>query len=163
MKGGSLRVPLAAAFLVLILDQFSKWWVVSSFKLHESVALIPGFCNLTYITNTGAAFGMLAGEQSPGRQLFFGAVALVALVVLYFAYREYRGRGSLYLVAIGMVGGGALGNLVDRLRLGHVIDFLDVYYRQYHWPAFNVADSAITVGVALFILAGLKDRPGSRN
>jgi signal peptidase II len=81
----------------------------------------------------------------------------VALAVLCFAFREYRQRGLLYVVAIGLVAGGALGNLVDRLRLGHVIDFLDVYYRQYHWPAFNVADSAITIGVALFILAGFRD------
>jgi signal peptidase II len=150
-------MPLIWAGLVLLLDQLSKWWVVKAFALHESRPLIPGFFSLTYITNTGAAFGMLAGEQSLGRQLFFAAVAVVALVVLVLAYREYRDRGPLYPGAIGLVGGGALGNLVDRLRLGHVIDFLDVYYRQYHWPAFNVADSAITIGVALFILAGFRD------
>jgi signal peptidase II len=150
-------VVLAWGGMVLILDQLSKWWVVGSFQLHQSRPLIPGFFSLTFITNTGAAFGMLAGEQGLGRQIFFGGVALVALVVLYFAFREYRGRGHLYLAAIGLVAGGAMGNLVDRLRLGHVIDFLDVYFRQYHWPAFNVADSAITVGVALFILASLRD------
>jgi signal peptidase II len=163
MKAISLKIPLAWAGLVVLLDQLSKWWVVNTFELHESLPLIPGFFNLTFITNTGAAFGMLAGEQGLGRQVFFGAVALVALVVLYFAFREYRARGQLYIVAIGLVAGGALGNLIDRLRLGYVIDFLDLYYRQYHWPAFNVADSAITIGVALFILASLKERPDGRS
>ncbi len=157
MKPVSLKIPLAWAGLVLFLDQLSKWWVVNSFELHETLPLLPGFFSLTFITNTGAAFGMLAGEQSTGRQVFFGAVALIALAVLYFAFREYRQRGRLYIAAIGLVAGGALGNLLDRLRLGHVIDFLDVYYRQYHWPAFNVADSAITIGVILFILAGFLD------
>jgi len=153
----SLKIPLSWAVLVLVLDQLSKWWVVNTFDLHETLPVIPGFFNLTFITNTGAAFGMLAGEQGLGRQVFFGAVALVALAVLYLAFREYRGRGQLYVAAIGLVAGGAVGNLLDRLRLGHVIDFLDVYCRQYHWPAFNVADSGITIGVLLFILAGLRD------
>ena len=158
MKAISIRFPLAWAGLVIVLDQLSKIWVVNSFELHESLSLIPGFFSLTYITNTGAAFGMLAGQQGLGRQLFFGAVAILALLVLYFAFREYRQRGRLYMAAIGLVAGGAVGNLLDRLRLGHVIDFLDVYYRRYHWPAFNVADSAITIGVALFILASFRDR-----
>lgn len=158
MKGASLKAPLAWAAMVVVLDQISKVWVATSFQFHESQPVIPGLFNLTFITNTGAAFGILAGAQSVGRQVFFVGVALVALVVLYLAYREYREQGRIYMAAIGLVAGGALGNLVDRLRLGHVIDFLDFYIRQYHWPAFNVADSAITIGVGLFLLAGFREQ-----
>lgn len=153
----SLKLPLAWAGLVLVLDQLSKWWVLNSFLTHESRPVIPGLFSLTFVTNTGAAFGILAGEQSLWRQLFFVAVALVAMAVLYLAFREYRRQGGVYMAAIGLVAGGALGNLVDRLRLGHVVDFLDFYLRQHHWPAFNIADSAITVGVALFLLAGFRE------
>jgi signal peptidase II len=159
MKGASLKAPLAWAALVVVLDQISKVWVAASFQFQESQPVIPGLFNLTFITNTGAAFGILAGAQSLGRQVFFVGVALVALVVLYLAYREYREQGQVYMAAIGLVAGGALGNLVDRLRLGHVIDFLDFYLRQHHWPAFNIADSAITIGVGLFLLAGFRE-PG---
>lgn len=157
MSNASLKAPLAWAGLVVVVDQLTKVWVASSFLTHESVAVIPGLFNLTFITNTGAAFGILAGAQSMGRLLFFAGVALVALVVLAMAYREYRDKGAIYLAAIGLVAGGAIGNLIDRLRLGHVIDFLDFYLRQYHWPAFNIADSAITVGVGLFLLASFRE------
>jgi signal peptidase II len=157
MKGASLKAPLIWAAMVVVLDQLSKIWVATAFQFRESQPVIPGLFNLTFITNTGAAFGILAGAQSLGRQLFFCGVALIALGVLYMAYREYREQGQIYMTAIGLVAGGALGNLVDRLRLGHVIDFLDFYIRQYHWPAFNIADSAITVGVGLFLLAGFRE------
>ncbi|NTV13806.1 MAG: signal peptidase II [Desulfobulbaceae bacterium] len=157
MNVASVKTPLAWAGAVLLLDQLSKLWVASSFLTHESLPVIPGLFSLTFVTNTGAAFGILAGAQSLGRQVFFVGVALVALVVLYMAYREYRAQGQIYMAAIGLVAGGALGNLVDRLRLGHVIDFLDFYLRQYHWPAFNIADSAITIGVGLFLLAGFRE------
>ena len=142
------------ACLVLLGDQLSKWLVVTNFRLYESLPLIPGFFDLTFVTNTGAAFGLLAGEQNIGRQIFFVSMTITALVVLVFAFRQYRYTGKLYVLAIGLVGGGALGNLVDRFRFGHVIDFLDFHVNGHHWPAFNVADSAISVGVALFLLAG---------
>ena len=146
--------------LVLILDQLTKWWVMASFAPLESLEVVPGFFNLTFITNTGAAFGMFAGEQTIWRQLFFVGVAVLALVGLFFAYRHYREEGWLYLAAIGLIGGGAVGNVIDRLRFGAVIDFLDFYIGDHHWPAFNVADSAITVGVGLFILAGFLEPKG---
>ena len=165
MRMSSPWVPILLAALVLLSDQLSKWVVVSTFRLYESLPLIPGFFDLTFVTNTGAAFGMLAGEQNFWRQIFFVSMTLTALVVLCFAFRQYRHAGKLYVIAIGLVSGGALGNLVDRLRFGHVIDFLDFYIKSYHWPAFNVADSAISVGVALFLLAGYlehhqDDHPG---
>ncbi|MFO7606455.1 MAG: signal peptidase II [Desulfurivibrionaceae bacterium] len=162
MKSTSPWSPVLIAAVVVLLDQLTKWWVLATFELYESVEVIPGFFDLTFVVNTGAAFGMLAGEQNPWRQLFFVVVTLVALIVLAMAFRQYRLEGGVYIAAIGLIGGGALGNLIDRLRFGHVVDFLDFYIKDYHWPAFNVADSAISVGVVLFLLAGLVE-PGKRD
>jgi signal peptidase II len=140
---------------VVLADQLTKLWIMNSLPLYGKRIIIPGFFNLVHVTNTGAAFGLLAGEHSLWRQVFFIGVALVALVAIFFAYREVKAKGFVFTVAAGLIAGGALGNLVDRIRFGAVVDFLDFYVKHYHWPAFNVADSAITVGVGLFLAAGI--------
>ncbi|MEJ2691005.1 MAG: signal peptidase II [Deltaproteobacteria bacterium] len=156
MKGkGSGPLLLAIAAGVVALDQLTKLWVVSSFHLYESREVIPGFFHLTYLTNTGAAFGFLAGKQNALRQVFFVGIAVAALLAMAYFYRTLKDRSMLYTVAIGLICGGAVGNLIDRLRLSSVMDFLDFFIGRYHWPAFNVADSAITTGVVLFLLASL--------
>ena len=144
------------AFLVIITDQLTKHWIMSGFAIHDQRIIIPGFFNLVYVTNTGAAFGLLAGSKTLLRQLFFVGVALFALGVISYAYSQLRNQGRLFVLALGLIAGGAVGNLIDRLRFGSVVDFLDFYLGNYHWPAFNVADSAITVGVTLFILGTLQ-------
>ena len=154
-NSASLYLVFGWLAAVVGLDQLTKFVIRAEFRLHESVEVIPGFFNLTYITNTGAAFGLFAGEQTLLRQAFFIAVAMAALLVMFFTYRHLHSQGRLFVHAIGMIAGGAIGNLLDRLRLGSVVDFLDFYLKGYHWPAFNVADSAITVGVGLFILGSL--------
>ncbi|PKN15637.1 MAG: signal peptidase II [Deltaproteobacteria bacterium HGW-Deltaproteobacteria-3] len=131
-------IPLAWLLAVVVLDQATKALIMERFAMFELLPVIPGLFNLTYLTNTGAAFGMLAGAQTIWRQVFFVGVAVLALGV-----------------AIGLIAGGAVGNLIDRLRFGAVVDFLDFYVGSHHWPAFNVADSAICVGVGLFILGSL--------
>jgi signal peptidase II len=141
--------------LVIVLDQLSKLWVVGNFSLYESLPVIPGFFSMTYLTNTGAAFGILAGHPTWWRQVFFVSVALIALVAICFMYRRLRNDSLWYEVALAFIAGGAIGNLIDRVRLGSVIDFLDVYVGTHHWPAFNVADSAITVGVAIFLVMNI--------
>lgn len=138
--------------LVIICDQVTKLWVVGNFALYESLPILPGFFNLTYLTNTGAAFGFLAGQPSLWRHVFFITVGLVALCVITVMYWRLRHDSYYYELSLGFIAGGALGNLIDRVRLGSVVDFLDVYVGSYHWPAFNVADSAITVGVTIFIV-----------
>jgi signal peptidase II len=143
---------VALIFLVVLLDQASKLWIVGHFSLYESLPVIPGLFNLTYLTNTGAAFGLLAGDHGAWRQVFFVGVAVAALTAICFLYRKLRPVSVWYGVALGLIAGGAVGNLIDRLRLGSVIDFLDVHIGVHHWPAFNLADSAITVGVAIFLL-----------
>ena len=157
MTGGCTRTPImmknkypwvaAIAGIVIVLDQFTKYLVLQRFSLHESVPVIPGFFNLTYVRNPGAAFGILAGAHGAWRTVFFITVSLVALAVIITLVRKTHDR--LPLIAFSLIGGGAVGNLIDRVRSGEVVDFIEWYYRSYHWPAFNIADSAITVGVVL--------------
>jgi signal peptidase II len=152
------RRDIQAIFLILFVvlaDQLTKLWIMNSLPLFGKRIIIPGFFNLVHVTNTGAAFGLLAGEHALWRQVFFIVVALVALTAIFFAYHQVRTKGLLFTGAVGLIAGGALGNLIDRIRFGAVVDFLDFYIQNYHWPAFNVADSAITVGVGLFLAASL--------
>ena len=155
-RRSSPLIPVAWLLSVLLLDQLSKFLVMARFAMYEVMPVVPGFFNLTFVTNTGAAFGLLAGEQTLVRQFFFVGVTLAALLFLFYSYRSFRDQGVLFAHAIGLIAGGALGNLVDRLRLGAVVDFLDFYIGARHWPAFNVADMAISVGVGLFLLASLR-------
>jgi signal peptidase II len=148
-------IPAGVAVVVVIVDQLTKLWIMTSFALHEQLTIIPGFFNLVYVTNTGAAFGFLAGSKNLLRQAFFVAVAILALVVIVFAYTHLKRQGKIFVYALGLIAGGAVGNLIDRLRFGSVVDFLDFYIGSYHWPAFNAADSAITIGVGMFLLGTL--------
>ena len=148
------------AFLLVILavvglDQASKLWIVHHFGLYDSQVVIPGFFNLTYLTNNGAAFSILAGQPALWRQAFFIGAASLALVLIVIARRGYASLSGWYNLALALIAGGGIGNLIDRVRLGHVIDFLDFHLGASHWPAFNIADSAITIGVILFILRNL--------
>ncbi|MEK6742246.1 MAG: signal peptidase II [Nitrospirota bacterium] len=135
---------------IILLDQLTKQLVVRSFNLHESVRIIPGFFDLTYVRNPGAAFGFLAGAPGVWRSIFFITVSIVALAVIVALVRQTRDR--LSLIALSLIGGGAVGNLIDRIRFGEVVDFIDWYYRAFHWPTFNIADSAITIGVGLLAI-----------
>ncbi len=156
MSGRRLLVSFIGIILAVIsMDQVTKVWVLHNFALYESKELIPGFFNLTYITNNGAAFSMLAGQPALWRQIFFIGAAGAALVFIWLAQRSFGRTSALYTAALGLIAGGAIGNLIDRIRFGFVIDFLDVFFSVHHFPAFNIADSAITVGVTLFIVNNL--------
>ncbi|MCS6283838.1 MAG: signal peptidase II [Nitrospira sp.] len=154
LSGSTLR-NLALASLtgsVIVIDQLSKQHIMETMRLHESIPIVPNLFSFTYIRNPGAAFGLLAGSSNAFRMVFFGLTSIFALVllgtILYrMPEREWMGR-----LSVSAILGGAVGNLIDRLRFGEVIDFLDVYIDSYHWPAFNVADSAITVGVIFLII-----------
>jgi signal peptidase II len=148
---GLLRFGVLIA-LVVCCDQASKFWIAGNLSLYESWPVLPGFFSLTHLTNTGAAFGFLAGRPAVWRHVFFIGIALVALCVIIIMYRRLRHESYFYELSLGLIAGGALGNLIDRVRLGSVVDFLDVYVGCHHWPAFNVADLAITVGVTIFIV-----------
>ncbi|MBW2259500.1 MAG: signal peptidase II [Deltaproteobacteria bacterium] len=140
---------LTAASIVLI-DQITKGLVTQKFLLHENLEVIPGFFNLTYVRNTGGAFGLLAGEASRLRTGLFLAVSCAALGIIFYLYTKIPPGRKWLDAGLAMTFGGALGNLIDRLRFGEVVDFLDFHVGGMHWPAFNVADSAISIGVGIF-------------
>ncbi len=133
---------------LLFLDQWTKHLIVQKVPLHHSVAIIPGFFNLTHVRNTGGAFGILAGRGSAGFA-FFLILSLTAIgAILYFFFKVEQKDRRLTL-PLPFILSGAIGNLIDRLRYGEVVDFLDFYVSSFHWPAFNIADSAICVGIGL--------------
>lgn len=148
-------VYFAVIIVAIVADQLTKALVVDSLRLYESREIIPGFLNLVYVTNSGAAFSILADMNSPWRHYFFLCIGSVALVGLSVAYWKLRNVNRLYSWPLALIAGGAAGNLIDRVRFGSVIDFLDFYVGNYHWPAFNIADSAICVGVGLFLLINI--------
>jgi len=142
----------ATALAVLLLDQLTKLWALQRLPPGLPVPVIDGFFSLTLVMNPGLAFGMFAATPAGWRWL----VALLSIgalgVLVVVGLRMLPGGGRLTPLALGLIFGGAVGNLLDRGRFGAVVDFLDFYWRGYHWPAFNAADSAITVGVALLAL-----------
>ena len=146
---------LLLSLAVIVLDQLTKFWIAGAFHYGESLPLLP-FFNLVHAHNTGAAFSFLAGEAGWQRFFFIG-IALAASVLIVYLLRKHAAE-RWFCLALSLILGGALGNVIDRVRLGYVIDFLDFYYASWHFPAFNVADSAITVGAALLILDSLRKK-----
>jgi len=137
---------------VVAFDQITKWLVDRLMDLHESRVLVEGLVSLTYVRNRGAAFGVFSDAELPHQSILFSLVSIAALCgIAAYAWR-LPAASRLPQNALALIMGGALGNLLDRARLGHVVDFVDVFWGSHHWPAFNVADSAITVGVGLLIL-----------
>lgn len=148
--------------LGLAVDQATKLYIHASMSLYHSIPVIDGLFNITYLRNRGAAFSFLADAH--WRLPFFILVTLAACVAILVILHRMRREQRLARTALAMVFSGAAGNLIDRIRLGEVIDFLDVYWKSYHWPAFNVADSLICVGVALLAFEMLREeRAAARN
>jgi signal peptidase II len=154
LKGKYTRFILVVG-ITLLLDQVSKEIVMRGLSLGENLEVIPGFFALTHIRNTGGAFGFLAGEATRTRTLFFLAASGLALSIILYLYAKLPPDKPWVAGALAVIFGGAMGNIVDRLRFGEVIDFLDFYVGAVHWPAFNVADSAISVGAGLLFFCAL--------
>ena len=148
---------LSLAALAIVLDQITKLAVIARLAPYQDVVAVTSFFNLVHVHNTGAAFSLFA-DQGGWQKLFFLTVALVASGVIAWLLRKPGGR-VVYYAALALILGGALGNVIDRLAYGHVIDFLDFHVGGWHWPAFNVADSAITLGALLLIRDGLRHDP----
>ena len=138
--------------LVVVLDQATKALVRNRFELHEGVTLIPGFLDITRVHNTGAAYGFMNAVDFPFKAGFFALIAIAALTALVFYARSLEPGQQLTRLGLSLVIGGAAGNLIDRITAGYVLDFVDVYRGNWHFWAFNVADAAISVGVAFMIL-----------
>lgn len=148
---GKTRLVTIWLAIILITDQATKLIVDRAMPLHSSIPIIDSFFNLTYIRNTGAAFGIFAGSAEVFRRPFLIIVSIAAIVFIINMLRRLRGGETGLITALAFILGGAIGNLIDRLIYGEVIDFLDFHWSGYHWPAFNVADSFITIGVAITI------------
>jgi signal peptidase II len=137
---------------VVLLDQGTKAIVVRALALHEYVPLVDGLLSLSHVRNRGAAFGLLSDWDLPYQSAILSVLSLCALAAIALYFLRLPPAARLPRVALALVLGGAIGNLIDRTRLGYVVDFVHAYWRQHQWPDFNVADSAITVGVALLVI-----------
>lgn len=147
-----LRLGLLVALPVVVLDQLTKWWVLADLMNPPAAIEVTPFFNLVLVWNRGVSFGLFDNDSPWGPVLLAGLALAISVVLLAWLTRA---GSRLSAVAIGIVLGGAIGNVIDRLRFGAVVDFLDFHAWGYHWPAFNVADSAISIGVGLLLYDGL--------
>jgi len=152
------RLAISSSSLLLILDQVTKTLVHGKMALYQSIEIVPHFFHLTYLRNTGAAFGFLAGSRSTLRMTFFILVSAVAIGCIFYLLKNLRSGQNTLVVSLSLILGGAMGNLIDRLRMGEVIDFLDFHWYSFHWPAFNLADSGITIGVILLFIQMIRKK-----
>ncbi|MDD2853129.1 MAG: signal peptidase II [Desulfuromonadaceae bacterium] len=158
-----LRYPLFASIAIIgiIVDQITKIAVDRSMQLFDSIPIIENFFHLTYVRNKGAAFSFLSNAS--WRLPFFIAVSFIAAIVILVAFNRLRDDQKLAHISLAMIFSGAVGNLIDRVRLGEVIDFLDAHWYRHHWPAFNVADSLICVGVFLLAIDMMLEEKRAKN
>jgi len=144
------------ALVIIVLDQITKVYIDTHMTLHECIPVIQGFFNITYVRNPGAAFGILSDATPFIRALFLIGVSIFAAGLIVYYIARMKKEDILLVYGMSLIMGGAVGNLIDRIRLGEVIDFLDVFISTYHWPAFNVADSAVTVGAIILFYKLIK-------
>ena len=149
-------ILLATVAVTVLLDVITKAYIDSNMSLHESVVVIGGLLNITYVRNPGAAFSFLASASPGFRSVFFLSVTILSIVLVLYYIAKSKTEEPLMIFALSLILSGALGNFIDRVRIGEVIDFIDVHLGAYHWPAFNVADSAITVGACIMLFALFK-------
>jgi signal peptidase II len=135
--------------IVLVLDQITKYVIQTHVRLNDSITVVPGFFNITHVRNKGAAFGILSTLPEFWRSAFFITVTLVAVAAIIALIIKTHERLLVY--AFSLIAGGAIGNVIDRIRYGEVVDFIQWYVKSYYWPSFNVADSAISIGVVLLV------------
>lgn len=158
-------LSLSLAGTILVLDLLSKWLIMAQMELWESRPIIAGFFDLVYATNRGAAFGFLNRVDITWQTAFLIVVNLAAVALMFHILHRASDRETFLIIGLGLILGGALGNLADRLRFGVVVDFLDFYVGNWHWPAFNVADIGISLGAFCLILSLYQKKPhasGSR-
>jgi signal peptidase II len=147
------RIVSVLSGVIIILDQITKIWVQGSISMYESIPVIPGFFDLVHVLNKGAAFGFLNRADIHWQTYFFIGVSALAVVLIFHRVRTVDRRDPFMFTGLGCILGGALGNMIDRIRIGQVIDFLDFHVAGHHWPAFNVADMAISVGALLLLIS----------
>lgn len=158
MKMNKYLVFSLIIVLVIAFDQITKLYVHTEFQYGESRTVIADFFNLTYVRNEGAAFGIFREASEQFRRLFFLAIPPIAVLIILGYLRSTPQWDRVQIIALSGIAGGALGNYIDRIRFGYVVDFLDFHFKEiYHYPAFNIADSAIVTGVAVLFLLTIRD------
>lgn len=152
--------PLITMVLMLVvIDQLTKFYIDSNFVLYQSLEVINGYFNITYIRNSGVAFGILSGFKGIVSQIIFIFISLIAISAIIIIYRGTDDKMIFSRISLSLILSGAIGNMIDRIfRGGEVIDFLDFHWKSYHWPAFNIADSCITIGVILLMITMIKNK-----
>lgn len=150
-EGAGIPGLLIITGIVIVLDQVTKLIIYNGLPLYDEIVVVKGFFSIVHYHNPGGAFGIFAQTENGFRHVFFIVVSLLALGLVFYFYRSTPKSYRFLSTGFAMIFGGAIGNMVDRFRLGEVIDFLDFYVKGWHWPAFNVADSAITIGIGIFV------------
>ena len=159
----SYRLALPIAVLVVILDQLTKLWIQDHMVLYTTRTVVPGFFNIVHVLNRGAAFGFLNRSDIQWQTYFFFAATALAVLIIFHLLRMARDDDKLLITGLGLILGGAVGNLIDRIKTGEVVDFLDFYWKTFHWPAFNVADIAIFLGSLGLVFAFYRLRRPPQN
>ena len=149
LKNKYLKLAVVAG-LVVLADQITKALIFKYLPYHQSITIVAGFFDLTHIHNPGGAFGLMADMSESVRTVVFLFASSLAVGLIFYFYIKTPPSYGFLAIGFALIFGGAIGNLIDRVRLGIVVDFLDIYIGTYHWPAFNIADSAITVGIFIF-------------
>jgi len=158
------RKSYLIAVLILILDQATKWLASARLDGHEAIEIIPGYLRLSFIRNSGVAFGLFTEVQSAWKPIILSLLAVAAIIVIVVYSRRMTSSRILLRVALAIIMGGILGNLADRLVHGSVVDFIEFHvHESFYWPTFNVADSAITIGIALLLMDALRNPQGGES
>lgn len=157
-KIGATALFFILAGVLAALDQLTKYLLVEAIPLNTGIAIIPGFFNLVHVHNTGGAFSLFAGSGYPWRRYIFMGLTVLVIAAIAYAYGKVGKKDNWTRIAYICITGGAVGNLIDRIRLKEVIDFLDVYVGKWHWPAFNVADAAISTGAVMLLVSLIRKR-----
>jgi signal peptidase II len=157
------RLGGTAPFFIIVgllaaLDQLTKYLLVREIPLNTGMPIIPGFLNLVHVHNTGGAFSIFAGSGYPWRPYVFMGLTIIVVAAIAYAYSKIGKQDTWTRIAYICIAGGAIGNLIDRIRLREVIDFVDVYVGSWHWPAFNVADSAISTGAVMLLVSLIRKK-----
>jgi signal peptidase II len=150
LKNKYIKLVVVAGSIIL-LDQFTKGLILRYLPFNNTIPVIKGFFNITHIRNPGGAFGLMANLSPTLRSIIFLFVSSLAAGLIFYFYKKTPAKYSWLAAAFALIFGGAIGNLIDRIRFGMVIDFLDFYVGRLHWPAFNIADSAISIGIGIFL------------
>jgi signal peptidase II len=144
-------ITALVAFSVVIVDQCTKYYIIKTIPLHSSLDILKNYLAIVHIRNKGIAFGLLAGQGSGIRLVLLIITSLLAVGFIFYLLKTLSDKQRYAIVTLSLILGGAIGNLADRIRLGEVVDFIDLHWYRYHWPAFNCADSAISIGLVLLL------------